>query len=78
MVNELYTTVENSKLNKWWVFHEGKTLSTYTVCHILNELSIENRQLKEENKRLKQREIKYEEEIESLKKELCNLEEDYI
>ena len=32
-----FTTVETGEDNHWWIWHNGKALSTYEVCNILLE-----------------------------------------
>ena len=41
-----YTTVERATPSTWGIFSEGKDLSTYEVCHLLNDYEDENNELK--------------------------------
>lgn len=60
-LDKSFTTVETGELNQWWIWHDGKALSTYEVCHILLEQkqlitdkTNENKKLSEENLILQQ------------------------
>lgn len=49
MTEKRYTTVELPKPNNWGIWYDGNYLSTYEVCHLLNEYvdaKKENEQLK--------------------------------
>lgn len=55
MTEKRYTTVELPKPNNWGIWYDGNYLSTYEVCHLLNEYvdaKKENEQLKQDKKRL--------------------------
>ena len=49
-----YTTVELYEPNNWGIWNDDHALSTYEVCDKLNEYSICNEELTEENKELKE------------------------
>lgn len=69
-IKKRYTTVETGKDNHWWVWYDGKALSTYEVTHLLNEY--------EDNKEDLLKSLKQcEEEKELIKDKLLNLILDY-
>ena len=51
MTEKRYTTVELPKPNNWGIWYDGNYLSTYEVCHLLNEYV----DAKKENEQLKSR-----------------------